>query len=217
MILGDLLVTAIAIAIEPLPLLTFILTLASKKGVRAGWAYLLGWTLSLVVVVGVAVGVTGGKGLRPKSNPGAATFAVDIVLGFALIALGLFYRHRHRDRDRPATAPKLLARVESMGVVWAALLGIFMQPWMLVAAGAVAILRADMSQGLSIAAVVLFCVLGSSVLLTLQLFAVFAPERASHRLARLRTWLETHRGAVITGIALVLGAYLLVRGVYGLL
>lgn len=215
MILGDLLVTAVAIAVEPLPLLTFILALASANGARAGWAYLAGWALSLVVVVGVVVGVTGGKGLRPGSSPSAATFAADIVLGVALVALGLLYRHRNR--DAPPAPPKLLARVESMGLGWAVLLGVLMQPWPLVAAGAVTVLRADMGRGTSIAAVVLFCVLASSVLLTLQLFAVLSPKRAERRLARLRAWLETHRSAVITGIAVLVGAYLAARGVNGLL
>jgi hypothetical protein len=104
-----------------------------------------------------------------------------------------------------------------MGYLSAAGLGILMQPWPLVAAGAVTVVRADMNDVVSVVAVVLFCVLGSSVLLALQISAVASPERAAVRLAALRAWLETHRDVVITGIAVVLGAYLLVRGVYGLL
>ena len=40
---GKLILIGIVIALEPLPIVTFILVLSSRARTRAGWAFLAGW------------------------------------------------------------------------------------------------------------------------------------------------------------------------------
>jgi hypothetical protein len=54
------------ITLEPIPLTTFILILASKGGVRKGAAFIFGWLLSLAIVIAFTVLVTGNK---PPPSP----------------------------------------------------------------------------------------------------------------------------------------------------
>jgi hypothetical protein len=60
----------------------------------------------------------------------------------------------------------------------------------------------------------LFCLVGTSSFLYLELYAVFAPAAAGARLDRLRTWLDTHRDQVIIVIFLLLGFWLAGKSIY---
>ncbi len=66
----DLLLIGLAIALDPLPLTSFVVVLPSKRGVRKGAAFLFGWLVSLAIVVAVTVLATG-------NNPPNITVAVS--------------------------------------------------------------------------------------------------------------------------------------------
>ena len=51
----DLVPIGLAIALDPLPLMAFLIVLPSKRGVRKGAAFVFGWLASLGIVVTVTV------------------------------------------------------------------------------------------------------------------------------------------------------------------
>jgi threonine/homoserine/homoserine lactone efflux protein len=55
----NLVLIGVAVALDPLPLMAFLVVLPSKRGVRKGAAFVFGWLASLVVVVAVTVLATG--------------------------------------------------------------------------------------------------------------------------------------------------------------
>ena len=57
----NLILIGLAIALDPLPLTAFMVVLPSKRGVRKGAASVLGWLVSLAIVVTVTVLATGNK------------------------------------------------------------------------------------------------------------------------------------------------------------
>lgn len=61
---------------------------------------------------------------------------------------------------------------------------------------------------------VLFCLLGTSSFLYLELYAVFAPAAAAVRLERIRAWLDAHQDQVIIVVLLLLGFYLASESIY---
>jgi threonine/homoserine/homoserine lactone efflux protein len=69
MIVLNLVLIGLVIALEPIPLTTFILILASKGGVRKGAAFIFGWLLSLAIVIAFTVLVTGNKPPSPVRLP----------------------------------------------------------------------------------------------------------------------------------------------------
>jgi Sap, sulfolipid-1-addressing protein len=214
-LLIDVVVIALAIALEPIPILAFILTLASGRGRAAGWAFLFGWLLSLVVIVWIAVGITGGQGVRPGSSPATATYAVDAAIGAGLVAFS-YVRHRRTPPPSPVSG-RLMGRIESINLWGAIGIGVVIQPWVLVAAGATNIMRAKLSAPAIVVAMALFALLATSILLAIELQAVRNPVASAERLAKLRRWLEQHRDPVVVWVSLLVGLYLLGRGVYGLL
>ena len=64
----DLVLIALAITLEPIPLTAFLLVLMSKGGVRKGAAFIFGWLLSLAAVVALTILFTGNNPPKPSTT-----------------------------------------------------------------------------------------------------------------------------------------------------
>jgi hypothetical protein len=109
-----------------------------------------------------------------------------------------------------------MGHVDTMSLWAAASLGVLLQPWPLVAAGAALVADADLSSTAALVSVVVFCVLSSASLLTMEVYAVVAREDANRRLDALHHWIDTHRDRAIEVLALIAGLVLVGKGIYGL-
>ncbi|MFF4840387.1 GAP family protein [Streptomyces collinus] len=89
----DLLLIALAITLDPLPLMAFVLVVASTGGARKGLVFLLSWLACLVLVIGIVLLLTGGQPPPPRSSPSAAALGVKLAVGVALVVYG---EHRRR-------------------------------------------------------------------------------------------------------------------------
>jgi len=207
----DLLLTGLAIALEPFPLTAFILILSAEKGTRKGLAFILGWLACLVVVIAAVVLTTGGHPPKPQTAPSTGVLAVKLALGVLLILLAVRQRRR---MGRPRKPPSWMAGLDRLSLWSAAGIAVFLQPWALVAAGAATVVQAKLSTAGDYVTLLLFCVVGTSSFLYLELYAAFAPAAAAARLDRLRTWLDTHRDQVIIVVFLLLGFWLAGKSIY---
>jgi threonine/homoserine/homoserine lactone efflux protein len=207
----DLLLIGLAITLEPFPLTAFILILSAEKGTRKGLAFILGWLACLIVVIAVAVLITGGKPPAPSTAPSTAALAVKLALGLVLIG---FAGRQWRRMGRPRKPPTWMARLDRLSLWTAAGLAAFLQPWALVAAGAATVTQAKLSSAADYLVLVLFVLLATGSFLYLELYAVLAPAAAGARLERLRTWLDTHRDQVIILLSLLLGFWLAGKSIY---
>jgi threonine/homoserine/homoserine lactone efflux protein len=211
---NDLVAMGVLIAIEPLPVIGFIVVLSTDRGVRNGAAFIAGWVLCLIAIVVATVAVTGGK---PPSSGSAPSQAVDVVT----IAIGAFLLGfaAHRRRRPPVTnrsRPAWMDRVDRMRAPSAALVGVLLQPWPIVAAGAASVVQADLSSTAQVVQLVLFVVLASSSLLAMEIYSVASPEPARAKLDALRQWLDTNRDRGLVVVSGSLGIWLIAKGVYQL-
>jgi threonine/homoserine/homoserine lactone efflux protein len=209
----DLLLIGLGITLEPFPLTAFILLLSAEKGIWKGLAFVLGWLACLVVVIAAVVLSTGGKPPAPATAPSTAVLAVKLALGIALVLYGV---RRWRQLGTPRQPPAWLARLDGLSLWAAAGLAAFLQPWVMVAAGAATITQAKLSTPADYLTLVLFVLLATASLLYLELYATFAPATATVRLRQLRTWLDTHRDQVIVVLCLLLGLWLVGKSLYSL-
>jgi hypothetical protein len=207
----DLLLIGLAITLEPFPLTAFILVLSAEKGTWKGLAFVLGWLACLVVVIAAVILATGNNPPKPQTVPSTAVLAVKLALGVALVLIAARQRRR---MGRPRKPPGWMSRLDRLSLWAAAGLAAFLQPWALVAAGATTIAEAKLATVGSYLALTLFCLLATSTFLYLEVYAAFAPARASARLARLRTWLDTHQDQVIVAVCLLLGLWLTGKSIY---
>jgi hypothetical protein len=207
----DLLLIGLGITLEPFPLLAFILVLTAEKGIIKGLAYILGWLACLVAVIASVVLATGNSPPRPQTVPSTTALAVKLVLGVVLILIAIRQRRR---MSRPRKSPAWMAHVDRFSPWTVAGLAAFLQPWVLVTAGAATVVQAKLATAGSYLALALFCLLATSSFLSLELYAAFAPARAGARLERTRTWLDSHQDQMIIVICLLLGFWLAGKSIY---
>ena len=90
----NLVLIGLVITLEPIPLTAFILVVASKNGVKKGAGFIVGWLLSLVVVVAATVLITGNKPPAPSTAPSIVAIVVKLVIGLGLLYIALRERRK---------------------------------------------------------------------------------------------------------------------------
>jgi hypothetical protein len=210
----DLVLIGLAIAIDPIPLTTFMVVLPSKRGVRKGAAFVSGWLVSLAIVVTATVLATGNNPPRPHTSPATTALAVRIAIGVVLIAAAIRTWRRMRRPKKPKKPPKWQEHVDHMSGWFALGLAPVVQPWILIGAGAATVVEAKLSNWASDLTLAAYCVLASSSYLALETYAALRPAQSQAFLARFRTWLDTHTDQVIIAVSMLLGCWLIAKSIY---
>ena len=207
----DLVIIGLAIAWLPLTIVAFTLILGARQGLWKGLAFIAGWMACLVAVIAVVLLVTGGEPPEPDTAPSTAALVVKALLGALLIWVGLRQRRR---MGQPRKQPGWMARLDHLSPWAAAGLGVFLQPWSLVAAGAATVVQAKLSTAGDWLALVVFCLLATSSFLVMELYATFAPTAAGARFEQIHKWINTHQDQAIVVGSLAVGAWLLGHSLY---
>lgn len=210
--IGQMLVSAVGIAISPLPLIAVILMLATPRGQANGAAFATGWTVALTVLVAIVLLVgAGGDASRGTGGPGRWTYWLRLALGttFLLLAVGQ-WRGRPRE-GREATLPGWMRAVDRFTPGKAAGLGAALavaNPKNLVlgVGGAVSIAASSAGTGgRAVAAVLMVLIASLCTLLPLGVYLA-GGDRAEAVLTGWRAWLGQHNAAIMTTVLAVLGA-----------
>ena len=209
----DLVLLGLGIAVQPFRLSAFILILSTKGGTRKGLGFILGWLACLILVIAVVVLITDGRSVRFHTLPADVVQIAKLALGVALIVIAAM---QSRKRGRPRVLAVLLTRLDTMTPWTAAVVAAIVQPWTLVAAGAITAAQARLSGAADYFTLASFCLLSTSSFILLELYAVCAPAAASTRLAAWRTWLDAHGNQVIIIVCVALGLWLIGRSSYTL-
>jgi hypothetical protein len=210
----DLVLIGLVITLEPIPLTAFLLILLSKGGVRKGAAFILGWLLSLAIVVALTVLATGNKPPKPNTAPSLAALAVKILIGVTLLVIAERQRRRMGRPKKPKKTPKWQTGLDEMSPWFIIGLAPLTQPWGLVAAGVAEITAAKLTSIRSYVALFVFCIVSTAVYLVLEIYAGFRPDRAQAFLGTIRTWIESHTDQVIIVVSLLLGFWLVGKSIY---
>ncbi|MFF7750610.1 GAP family protein [Streptomyces sp. NPDC007971] len=215
----DLLLIALAITLDPLPLTAFVLVVASAKGVWKGLVFILSWLACLVAVIAMVLALTGGHPPAPRSTPSTAVLAAKLAIGVGLVVYGEYRRRRmvaERSHHRAPEPPSLTSELDRSTVWTSAGLAVLLQPWGMVAAGATTVVSADLSHPVTWLVLFSFCLLATASLLAVELYVVLAPEQAKPRLLKLRAWMKEHQQQAIVILCLGLGLWLTGKSIYQL-
>ena len=222
-VIGDLLPLAVGVAISPVPIIAVILMLLAPRAGRASAGFGVGWLLGIVVVTTVVVLVTGGAGGGTSSGePSAVVSWIKLLLGVALVGVGV---KQWRERPKPgdeAPLPKWMTAIDKITPVRATALGFALSALnpknllMCIAAG-VTIGGAGLAEGGAITAVAVFTVIAASTVLVPVLAYALARKRMQHPLDELKTWLQANNTAVMSVLLLVIGVALFGKGLGALL
>jgi len=124
-------------SVSPSTIVVFILLLATARARVNAAAFLIGWSVSLIIVFAVSYAVGGAHGTQHGSGS-TAVEVIEILLGAALaVAAARQWRRRDQPRTSSGVTKKFTARLEQLHPWEAATVGVLEQPWTLTAAAAV--------------------------------------------------------------------------------
>jgi threonine/homoserine/homoserine lactone efflux protein len=217
-VIGDLLPTAIGVALSPVPIIAVILILGTPRARSNGLAFGIGWVLGLVVVSVIVVLVAGGA-----SGSDSPTWVgwVKLLLGllFLVMAVGQW-----RSRPKPGvepTMPKWMSAIDTFSPITslgmgALLSGLNPKNLALTLAASATIAQAGLSGGQTTVAIAIFVIIGSLTVAGPVLFYVFAPSAAAGPLNSIKTFMADHNAVIMMIVLLILGAKMVGQGIGGL-
>ena len=218
--IGDLLPSAVGVALSPLPIVAVILMLGTPKARSNGPAFAFGWILGMVVVSVVVLLVAGGS---DDPDSGSSTVVDVLKLALGALFLGLAAK-QWRDRPRPGheqTPSKWMAALETFTpgkslVMGAALSGANPKNLALTVAAAASIAQAGLDGSETVIAVAVFVVIGSLTVVGPVVWYLVGGDRAARPLASIKQFMSDHNAVIMMVVLLVLGAKLIGNGIAGL-
>ncbi|MDO8186565.1 GAP family protein [Conexibacter sp. JD483] len=215
---GDLLPSAVAVALSPFPIVAIVLTLGTPRARVTGSAFALGWIAGLALLSTLVVLVLG-SGVDAGVETGIDWFDVVVGAGFLLLAARTWAK-RPRDGEQPPrpgwmdslgslTPPRAL-------VTGAALSGANPKNLALTIAVSASVSEAALDPPQTAIALVLYVCVGSFTVVGPLASHLLAGERAAAPLAAVERFISAHSSAIMIVILLLLGTKLLGDGLGGL-
>lgn len=203
-------------SLSPSTVVVFILLLATAKARVNAAAFLIGWSLSLVIVFAVTYGA-GGAWATQHANGSIVVKAIEILLGAALIVVAARqWRHRDKPRTGSGVTKKFSAHLKQLNPWEAVTVGVLEQPWTLTAAAAVVLARHHSALRTVVLAFLAFTLLSTATVGLIFLYYARRPGQAETRLSDLRDRLVRAGPAVFAIVSLVVGVFLIIDGVTGI-
>ena len=214
-------VAALGLAVaftSPVSVVTVIVLLSMPSGRRRALAFLCGWLIALAVIDVLIVFVLHGQDFGSRSStPSRAASALEVLLGSLLLIWAVVAFHRRRPSSGGQSEPKWLDRVERTHWLLALAVGAIMLSYALSLAAASEVLKANVSRADAGVAVVVFALTSIVTIAAPIVVAVAAPERSAHRLAAWKAWLLGNSRAVALVVLMLVGAFLIFKGVKDLI
>ncbi|MFC1400834.1 MULTISPECIES: GAP family protein [Streptacidiphilus] len=210
--IGQMLPSAVGIAISPLPLIAVILMLATPNGRTNGIAFTAGWTAALGLATAALVLLgSGADAASGDGTPATWTSWLKLALGllFALLA-GKQFTSRPRD-GQEAQAPGWMKAIDQFTPAKATALSAALavanpKNLVLVVGGAIAIASSTAGTGGKTIAAVLMVLIASLCTTVPLAVYLFGGRRAATTLDSWKAWMSAHNAAIMTVVLAVLGA-----------
>lgn len=217
--IGDLLPSAVGVALSPVPIVAVILMLGTERARSNGPAFALGWVGGLAAVTVLVLLVAGDA----DSSNGTSTAVAVVTLLFGLVLLLVAARQwQARPRgDAEPSMPGWMAAIDEFTAARALGLGVLLSAVnpknlaLAVATGA-GLAQAGLSAGGDVAGVIVFVGIASLTVAGPVLAYLVVGERAESVLGDVKQFMVDHNAAIMTVVCLALAAKLFGTGIGGL-
>ncbi len=216
--IGDLLPSAIAVALSPIPIIAVVLVLGTPRARTAGPMFALGWVIGLAAVSAVVV-IALGSTVESNTETGIEWFKVAMGVLFFIMAAKQ-WRKRPKAGQSPEM-PKWMSTIDSVTpprATWlgAALSGANPKNLALTLTAAASIAEAGLDPTDTTIAVAVYVGLGSLTVAGAVLLYLVDARRAARPLAAVKQFMSDYNAVIMMIVLLLLGAKLLGDGIAGL-
>lgn len=216
--IGDLLPSAIAVALSPIPIIAVVVVLGTPRARTAGPMFAVGWVLGLAVVSAVVI-LALGSGVDSDTETGIEWFKVAVGVLFLILAAKQ-WRKRPR-AGRAPEMPKWMSTVDSVTPPRATLLGAALsganpKNVALTLAAAASIAEAGLDPTDTTIAAAAYVGLGSTTVAGAVLLYLIDARRAARPLAAVKQFMSDYNAVIMMIVLLLLGAKLLGDGLGGI-
>jgi threonine/homoserine/homoserine lactone efflux protein len=212
--IGDLLPSAVGVAISPLPIVAVVLMLVTPRGRLNGPAFVAGWCAGIAVAGAILLAIS--SGVDATDNSGPATW-VDVV--FMLLGLGLIFLAAMQWRGRPhgdevAPTPKWMGALDAFTPLKAGVAGVVLsvlnpKNLLLIVAGAAAVAQTGISTGEQVGAWIIFVVIASIGVAAPVVITFALGDRSRTILHDLNAWLVRNNAVIMAVLLLIIGVKLI--------
>ena len=214
-VVGAVLPQAMAIALSPVPMVCIVLVLMSRRPVRAGLSFAVGWIGALAIAVGLVAWLTD---TVAEKNAEAARDGVDLVqlaVGVLFAVLAVRYWRKRPEPGVPPPRPAIVDRIATLSApalvltgAAAALANLKNLP-LVVSAGSY-IGGAGLAPGSTVIAAAIFVIAASLTVLTpLLAVAIMGPAKSAPTLKSLETWLLANLNTITVILLAVLATVMI--------
>jgi hypothetical protein len=204
--LGGLLPIAVAVALSTVPITVTILILLSPNRNRAALPFLVGWVIGVAAVIILSTLFASALPKPPPRGPDTTTAVLLMMVGAALIGLGVI-NLRRGSRSDSAGLPRWLSRVDSFGALVAFAVAVVLdfrpKGLLLGIAAGLALHAASVKAGEAAVLVAIYTVIATSTVAVPILASFVAPRRVEPKLLAARDWM-THNGRLLTSLMMFL-------------
>jgi threonine/homoserine/homoserine lactone efflux protein len=211
--IGQILPTAVGVALSPLPIVAVVLMLATRQGRLNGPAFIVGWWLGLALVGAIVLSVSGGANATDDGAPATWVNWVKLILGVLLLLVAARQWKSRPAGEEPPT-PKWMGAIEGFTPLKAAGIGALFsglnpKNLLLAVAGAVAIAGAGISTSQEIVSWIVFVAIASIGVATPLVIYVLMGSRSRELLDGLKHWMIRNNAVIMAVLLLVIGVKLI--------
>jgi hypothetical protein len=211
-LIASLLVPALAIAVNPVPVIAAVTLLASEHGKRNA-AVFLGTLVAVMLAVGVLTIFLIGRSSSSQQSAGNGMAALQLLFGIVfLVTFVVQWRNKQPDGD-----PGWLKMMDKAGFIVGVVLGLALTNYALLTAGTTAIRKSGLSATNEALALIFFIVLSVSTVIAPLVIYLVSPAWAEDRLGHLKAWLTKHSRAILMVVFGLMGLLFTALGLSHLL
>jgi len=218
-VLGDVLISAVAVAFSPFPIVAVVLVLRTPRARLSGLGFAAGWVVGLTAVSVFVILLLRGAD-DPDSAAATEVSWLKVAAGTLFLVMAARQWGKRPRAGQVAETPKWMSGVENATPARATLLGLALaganpKNLALSLTAAASIAEASLDRTDTAIAVAAFVVVGSTTTAGSVLFYLVAPSRAERPLAAVTRFMSDNNAVIMMVILVLLGAKLLGDGLDG--